>query len=94
MDKIENVNLANGNFSLAIPLTTIGGRGTASFNVTLAYNSKVWTSQADREPIYTGNGALGTPLTHYSAIGISRSRRTHRIPTRSRQANAQANGLS
>jgi hypothetical protein len=53
MDKIENVNLANGNFSLAIPLTTIGGRGTASFNVTLAYNRKVWSSQADREPIYT-----------------------------------------
>src|SRR6266850_7883414 len=27
-DKIETVNLANGNFSLSIPLATVGGRGS------------------------------------------------------------------
>lgn len=32
-DKIETVNLANGNFSFSIPLATVGGRGSASFTL-------------------------------------------------------------
>jgi hypothetical protein len=67
-DKIETVNLSNGNFSLAIPLATIGGRGSAAFTITLAYNSKVWSSQLDREGVVTENGAWGTPVNHYSAM--------------------------
>jgi RHS repeat-associated protein len=67
-DKIETVNLVNGNFSLAIPLATVGGRGDASFTITLSYNSKVWSSQQDREPVVLENGAEGTPLSHYSAM--------------------------
>src|ERR1043166_4825081 len=51
-DKIETVNLANGNFSLSIPLATIGGRGSASFTLALSYNSKVWTIQSDRNGEY------------------------------------------
>ena len=67
-DKIETVNLANGNFSLSIPLATIGGRGSASFTIALSYNSKVWTTQSDRNGVYTENGAEGTPRNIYSAI--------------------------
>jgi RHS repeat-associated protein len=67
-DKIETVNLANGNFSLSIPLATIGGRGSASFTLALSYNSKVWTIQSDRNGVYTENGAEGTPRNIYSAI--------------------------
>src|SRR5882724_8974101 len=44
-DKIETVNLANGNLSVHIPLVTIGGRGGASYTVALAYNSKLWTGE-------------------------------------------------
>jgi RHS repeat-associated protein len=67
-DKIETVNLANGNFTMSIPLATIGGRGSAVFTIALTYNSKVWTSQLDREPVYDEHGAAGTPLNHYSAM--------------------------
>ena len=49
MDKIETVNLANGNMSLHIPLVTIGGRGSASYTIALSYNSKLWGSQHDVE---------------------------------------------
>ncbi|HEV8427566.1 MAG TPA: discoidin domain-containing protein [Pyrinomonadaceae bacterium] len=67
-DKIETVNLANGNFSMSIPLATIGGRGSAAFTLALTYNSKVWSSQLDPEPVFTGQGASGTPINHYSAM--------------------------
>jgi RHS repeat-associated protein len=67
-DKIETVNLANGNFSLAIPLAAVGGRGAPSFPITLSYNSKVWTTQADRDDVETGGGEAGTPVTRYSAL--------------------------
>ena len=67
-DKIETVNLANGNFSLSIPLATIGGRGSASFTLALSYNSKVWTTQSDRNGVFTGGGAQGTPRNLYSAM--------------------------
>ncbi len=50
-DKIETVNLANGNFSLSIPLATVGGRGSASYTIALSYNSKVWSTQLDREMV-------------------------------------------
>jgi RHS repeat-associated protein len=64
-DKTETVNLANGNFSLSIPLTTIGGRGSAAYTVALSYNSKVWSAQQDIEFVLDNNGSL---LTHYSAM--------------------------
>ncbi len=67
-DKIETVNLANGNFSLSIPLSTVGGRGRASFSIALSYNSKVWSAQHDREAVFTGNGAEGNPIEHHSAM--------------------------
>src|SRR5262245_38973469 len=50
-DKLENVNLANGNFMVNIPLTTVGGRGAASYTVTLSHHSKLWTSRHDPEVI-------------------------------------------
>src|SRR5580765_6625899 len=49
MDKIETVNMANGNLSLHIPLATIGGRGSASFTIALSYNSKVWSAHHEQE---------------------------------------------
>src|SRR5437870_7765807 len=58
-DKIESVNLANRNFSLAIPLATVGGRGSASYTITLAYNSKIWTKRRDGNGITTQGGAQG-----------------------------------
>ncbi|HEY8185434.1 MAG TPA: RHS repeat-associated core domain-containing protein [Pyrinomonadaceae bacterium] len=67
-DKIETVNLANGNFSLSIPLATVGGRGSVSYTIALSYNSKVWSAQRDREAVFLENGALGSPLNHYSAM--------------------------
>ena len=48
-DKIETVNLANRSLSLYIPLVNIGGRGSASVTIALAYNSKVWTAHHDVE---------------------------------------------
>ncbi len=67
-DKIETVNLANGNFSLSIPLSTIGGRGRASFSIALSYNSKVWSAQHDREAVFPGNGTEANPVEHHSAM--------------------------
>ena len=52
-DKIETVNLANGNLSLSIPLATVGGRGSAAYTIALSYNSKVWSAQHDRVMITT-----------------------------------------
>ncbi|MBI1766388.1 MAG: hypothetical protein HYR56_33700, partial [Acidobacteria bacterium] len=43
-DKIETVNLANGNFNVQIPLVTVGGRGGAAFPIALSYRGKVWSS--------------------------------------------------
>ncbi|MBI3423939.1 MAG: hypothetical protein HY011_13470, partial [Acidobacteria bacterium] len=48
-DKVETVNLANGNFNVQIPLVTVGGRGAAAFPIALSYQGKVWASQHDRE---------------------------------------------
>ncbi|HKO61913.1 MAG TPA: hypothetical protein VJV03_12195, partial [Pyrinomonadaceae bacterium] len=70
-DKIETVNLVNGNFSLAIPIATIGGRGSASFTVVLSYNSKVWTAQHDAEWIPQGDSEfppIGTVRNYYTAM--------------------------
>lgn len=67
-DKLETVNLSNGNLSLHIPLVTIGGRGSAAFSVSLAYNSKAWTPYHDQDAAYTD--AFGNhipPLDHWSA---------------------------
>jgi hypothetical protein len=67
-DKIETVNLANGNFTMSIPLATVGGRGSAAFRIALTYNSKVWTSQADGDPVELRGGAQGSTYVHYSAM--------------------------
>jgi len=69
MDKIETVNLANGNMSLHIPLVTIGGRGSASYTLALSYNSKLWSAQHDVDPAYTDplTGDFHPALNHYSA---------------------------
>jgi RHS repeat-associated protein len=67
-DKIEAVNLANGNFSLSIPLATIGGRGSASFTIALSYNSKVWSTQSDNNGVSTAEGSYGSPRNIYSAM--------------------------
>jgi YD repeat-containing protein len=42
-DKVETVNLANGNLNVHIPLVTVGGRGSASYTLGLSYNSKLWS---------------------------------------------------
>jgi RHS repeat-associated protein len=68
-DKIETVNLANGNFSLSIPLATVGGRGSASFTIALSYNSKVWSAQDDPDPASNCQaGATCVKLTHHTAM--------------------------
>lgn len=74
-DKIEAVNLANGNLSLSIPLATVGGRGSAGYTVALSYNSKVWTSQHDREfvptqgpPEYPPPPPIGTIRDLYTGV--------------------------
>jgi RHS repeat-associated protein len=67
-DKIETLNLANGNFSLSIPLATVGGRGSVAYPIALSYNSKVWSAQQDLDPYFIGPGVVGTPIKHASAI--------------------------
>ena len=72
-DKIETVNLANGNFSMSIPLAIVGGRGSAAYTIALSYNSKVWSAQLDRQAVNSGGGPpapppMGTPIKHYSAM--------------------------
>src|ERR1043165_4188003 len=48
-DKVETVNLANGNLNLHLPLAAIGGRGSAAYTVALTYNSKLWHGTHERE---------------------------------------------
>ncbi len=68
MDKLETVNLANGNMSVHIPLVTVGGRGSASYTLALSYNSKLWSAQHDVEPGYTDPlGEYYQPVHHYGA---------------------------
>src|SRR5690349_14734627 len=38
LSDLDNVNLFNGNLSFAIPLMTIGGRGSAGYTMTLRPN--------------------------------------------------------
>src|SRR2546423_2002053 len=49
-DKLETVNLANGNLSMSIPLVTVGGRGSASDTIALSYNSKVGSAEHGLAP--------------------------------------------
>src|ERR1043165_9697283 len=65
-DKIESVNLVNGNFSMNIPLATVGGRGSAAFTINLAYNSKIWSAE-HQVPLQ--------PLRRSGRGGLSRRRR-------------------
>src|SRR5690348_2864883 len=60
-DKIETVNLANGNLSVHIPLVTVGGRGAASYTVALAYNSKLWTGE---QSFNSSNNYLASGATY------------------------------
>ncbi|HLG13646.1 MAG TPA: hypothetical protein VJH03_03850, partial [Blastocatellia bacterium] len=65
-DKVEVVNLANGNLTMQFPLVTIGGRGSATYTVSLAYNSKLWSGQHDAETITNPLDESQT-IHHYSA---------------------------
>jgi len=64
-DKIETVNLANGNLNMHIPLVTIGGRGSAAYTVALTYNSKIWSANHEREPVTDQLGHT-TFIEHYA----------------------------
>ncbi|HEX7957531.1 MAG TPA: hypothetical protein VF508_11345, partial [Pyrinomonadaceae bacterium] len=68
-DKLETVNLSNGNLSISLPLVTVGGRGSAGFSLSLSYNSKVWSSANTVEPAVKGenNQILEPAVTHYYA---------------------------
>lgn len=57
-DKIETVNLANGNFSLSIPLATVGGRGPVAYTIALSYNSKVWSAQLNTQAVNSGSTTM------------------------------------
>jgi hypothetical protein len=48
-DKLETVNLANGNLSMNVPLVNIGGRGSASLTIGLFYNSKAWSTEHEKK---------------------------------------------
>ncbi len=62
-DKIETVNMTNGNLTIQLPLVSIGGRGSAGVTVMLSYNSKLWGGAMDRENI----GSQETPeyINHF-----------------------------
>lgn len=62
-DKIETVNLANGNLSMNVPLASVGGRGSAGFTLALSYNSKLWSSEHER--VETGQDPFGSPTNYY-----------------------------
>ena len=67
-DKLETVNLANGNLSMNLPLVSIGGRGSGSLTLGLSYNSKVWSTEHQKED--QGVDPAGSPLPylhHYYA---------------------------
>jgi RHS repeat-associated protein len=66
-DKLETVNLANHNLNFNIPFVTVGGRGSASYTISLAYNSKVWTSQHDVEVITNPFPGQEEIFHHYGA---------------------------
>lgn len=68
-DKLETVNLANGNLSISLPLVTVGGRGSAAFTLSLSYNSKVWSSSNTVEAAVKDQfGHEAYPaITHYYA---------------------------
>jgi len=62
-DKLENVNLANGNFMVNIPLATVGARGSVSYTVTLSHHGKLWTSRHNPEVITDPFG--GSTIIHH-----------------------------
>ena len=64
-DKIETVNVTNGNLSLHIPLFTVGGRGSAAYTIALSYNSKVWSAHHETEDASSVNNYQ--PADHWSA---------------------------
>jgi len=66
-DKIETVNLANGNLALHIPLVAIGGRGSASYNLALTYNSKLWTGQHTSELVQDCQPCPTRTIDHFAA---------------------------
>ena len=76
-DKIETVNLANGNLNLHIPLVTIGGRGSVSYTVALSYNSKLWAGQHVTETIPNPLGGPPTKIEHYATTFDDEIGRAH-----------------
>lgn len=72
-DKIETVNLANGNLNLRIPLVTVGGRGSASYTLSLNYNSKLWSGVRNVPESCEGGGSLAARFAvgYNDYLGIS-----------------------
>jgi len=74
----ENVNLYNGNLDFHLPLITVGGRGSASFPITLSLNTKQWhvehTQTQTSQSWYPSRSYWGS-LPGYSA-GAMQGRRT------------------
>jgi len=66
-DKVETVNLANGNLSMQFPLATIGGRGSAAYTIALSYNSKLWSGEYRAEFVTDPLGG-STQVNHFSAV--------------------------
>ena len=48
----ENINLATGDLNLQIPLVTLPGRNGHNFSLSLVYDSKIWQSVTETDPIY------------------------------------------
>jgi YD repeat-containing protein len=46
----ENINLANGNLNLQIPLVSLPGRNGHDFSLALNYDSKIWTPSSNYDP--------------------------------------------
>lgn len=64
-DKIETVNLANGNLNMHIPLVTIGGRGSVGYTLALTYNSKLWAANHTVQDV-TPPGGPPTFIDHFA----------------------------
>jgi hypothetical protein len=46
----ENINLANGNVNLQIPLVSLPGRNGHDFSLSLRYDSKTWQVHSETDP--------------------------------------------
>jgi RHS repeat-associated protein len=60
----ETVNLYNGGLNFALPLLTLGGRGSAGYTVILPFEQK-WIAKAGKPNILGGAGQLFTPSPNW-----------------------------